>query len=241
MWRRAQELKRELLRPTMKLPDYRASSYEEHVLHGRRSDYGERRRSFFLPFCIALLLGALSTIIPVSGTFSLQGTLAANVEPEPVAALPVPEGAAGRAIVFAETVECPWVQLDEPSIVTIDVPGQSDLVLSASILSIEARARDDKQPPCRVELALLPEGAEEATVLRGLPLGAATRADFPTTRSWMGAFMAQLPTDSRQALEKASAGFHAVSSWVQQLYRTHVAPRLHGADGSGKSSPAHSP
>src|SRR5689334_12692036 len=104
VWRRAQELKRELQRPTMKLPDSRESSYEHHVLHGRRSDYGERRRSFFLPFCIALVLGALSTTIPVSGTFSLQGTLAANVEPVAVDAtgVPAPEGAAGRAVVFAE-------------------------------------------------------------------------------------------------------------------------------------------
>jgi hypothetical protein len=211
-------------------------------LLGRRTYGGQpRRRSVFWPFVSALILGALSMTIPVSGTFTLQGTLSANTEPaaaEPAQAGPaapqLPEGAAGRALVFAAPAECPWVQLNEPSIVTIDVPSQTDLVLSASILSIEARApalldsAAQKRPPwrCRVELALIAE-AEESTVLRGLPLGAAARADFPTTRSWLGAIVAQVPTDSREALEKASAGFRGLSGLVRQLYRTYIAPRLH--------------
>jgi hypothetical protein len=246
---RAQELKQELHRPTIKLPDNRESSYEQHVLLGRRSDYGQRRRSMFWPLCIALLLGALSMLIPVAGTFSLQGTLSSHVEPAPgtdaLPALPTPEGAARRALVFAEPAECPWVQLDEPSIVTLDVPGESELVLSASILSIEAHARDAsaaaKQPACRVELALLPEGDEEATLLRGLPPGTRTRADFPTTRSWVGAFVAQLPTDSQQMVNKVSAGFQSLSGWVRQLYRSYVAPRLHDTDMPSKPAPAQTP
>jgi hypothetical protein len=253
VWRRAQELKRELLRPTTKLPEHRASSYEQNMWVSR-SNYSPRRRSVFLPFCIALLLGALSMTLPVSGTFTLQGTLSANSEPEPAAdtdtaSQHLPEGTAGRAVVFAEPAECPWVLLDEPSIVTIDVPGQSDLVMSAAILSIAAHARDenanpkaaDAQPPCRVELALLPEG-DEGNVLRTLPLGAATRADFPTTRNWIGAFMAQLPSDSRQAVEKASAGLRTLAGWTRELYRTYVAPRLHqaasGLSGSSNAAPA---
>lgn len=189
---RAQELKRALLQSTMRLTAGRAyAAYNEAA---RKARAAQRSGSPVLRFCVALLSGALTMLIPFPRLYSLQGQLAAA------------EGtAAPRVMVYAHPSQCAKLSLDASASVVVEAAGREEARYEAQISELSPHAGSAAAPVCHVALQLL---ADPETAL---PADAALSVVFSTQpRNWLEVVMDEAENDSR--LREAST---AVRSYTQ--------------------------
>lgn len=178
---RAQELKRSLPLVTIRLP-------RSPVAEGRRPAV-TRRRGVFWPVITALLIGALSMLIPLPNTSSLRGQVQARAADEQ----------APHAFAYAPSAECSGLGWDAPGSAVVDAPGFEGSVLTAQVLQLTPHAAQSGKRGCRIELALQAD-PDDAEVLGRLPPGAALRVALPAQpRSWFAALLDQLPREARVA------------------------------------------
>jgi len=163
---RAVELKRALLESTLRMsPERAAAAYNEAA---RRARMAKLRSIPILRLCVAVLSGALSMLVPIPSTCTLQGELTL-AEPSQIA--PTNGTAvARRALVYAHPSQCARLKVDEPTTIFVDPDGKEPVRGQGLITRLALRAGTG-DAACQIELQLLgkQDGAE-------LPAAAAVNA-----------------------------------------------------------------
>ena len=196
---RAQELKRMLSGATVRL----SRSPIPDVFRER----SPRRRSVLWPWLLAMLLGALSMLIPIEHTSSLRGRVQASAE-------------GPHAVVDTRAAQCAGLHLDRPASVVVEAPGYEASVLEAQVLTLSP----GDTGTCRIELALRAD-PDEPGLLQRLPAGAALRLAMPAQpQSWVLALLDRLPPEARVA--EAESLLRSQLELLRLQYRTWIAPHL---------------
>lgn len=203
---RARELKVALLESTSRLsPERSAMAYNRAAGTAR---VARLQRLPALRLCLAVLGGALSTLVPFSHTCELQGQLT-------MAEASQPDTSHGttfdrRALVYAQLRQCASLSLDEPAAVFVHHEGGQPGYVRGQVMQIAPRAGTG-EAPCQITLRLLAEHRE-------LPATAALTAVVALQpRSWMGALADKVGRED--SLHVAS---HALAGVVEGAARRSV-------------------
>lgn len=190
---RASELKRALMHSTMRMTAGRAyAAYNEAARRAQRSG------SPVLRFCVALVTGALTMLIPFPRLYSLQGQLAAA----DAAALP-------RVMVYAHPTQCAKLSLDATASVVVETAGREEARYEAQINELSPHAGSADAPVCHVALQLLANPAGP------LPADAVLSVVFSTQpRNWVEVVMDEAESDSR--LREASTTVRSYTQFAWQ-------------------------
>jgi hypothetical protein len=152
---RALELKRALLESTLRLsPEQAAAAYNEAAQRARNA---KLRSLPFLRVFVAVLSGALSTLVPIPSTCDLQGQLT-MAEPS-LAAASTGTIVDRRALVYAQPAQCARLSVDEPAAIFVEREGAEPIRVRGQIMQLAPRAGSG-DAACQVELRLLAEHGE---------------------------------------------------------------------------------
>jgi hypothetical protein len=188
---RANELKRALLQSTMRLAPGAAAAYNGAA---RKARAAQRSGSPLLRFCVALLSGALSMLIPFPSSVSLRGQLTAAAD------------APASVIVYAHPSQCIRLNLDESASVIMD----DDKRFEAQITGLAPHAGSAEAPVCELTLQLLPNAA-----VAQLPAGAALTVRLAAQpRDWLAVVMEKAESDNR--LREASLALRSYTKFAWQ-------------------------
>jgi hypothetical protein len=175
-----------------------AAAYNE-AERGARAVRGTR--SSWLLVLGALLTGALSMLIPLPRTYSIQGQLAAA------------DGTQPWVMVYAHPSQCAKLSLDESAVVVADAPGLLDQRYEAQITRLAPHEGPPDAPACHVTLQLLDPTS--------LPTDAAINVLFATqARSWLVVLLDEADNDTR--LRAASTALRSYTQFAWHESRAFI-------------------
>lgn len=177
---RAVELKRALLESTLRLSPERAAAACNQA--ARRARRAQQRSVPFLKLCVAVLGGAMSMLVPIRSTCTLDGELT-MAEPSQLAATHGTT-AARRALVHAHPSQCARLSVDEPAAIFVDLGNAESAHLEGLITRLALRAGSG-DAACQIELQLLNKHDPSQAVAE-LPAQATLSAVVPMQAStWL--------------------------------------------------------